>query len=589
MKWRRGVSQGDDDKRLLDTVGTLVTGHRLRLVVVAAASFAGGLLEAASLYLLAQIALALTRRRDLIDLPVVESVSVGRVIMLTAVLIVVRVGFSVIVVREQARLFTDVLTEIRARTVSRYFEASWAAQALDRDGRLQELVGSFATQAAVQMSALTNLLSSGFSAVALLTMAMLANAMASLIVGVAGAVLLLAMRPLRLVVKRRSRESSRAAMAYGTAVSEAASMAQEVHVFGVGATLTRILERLSERSRRAIVRTQRLAGILPTIYQTVALLVVVGAVGAIYTFGVTRFAALGAVVLIGMRVLSYGQILQSSYQSLHIGAPYLEALIEAQDSYASAAVASGTRRLERINDMMFDNVYFSYDGNHAALDNVSFLVQRGEIVGIVGPSGSGKSTLVQLLLRLREPVRGHVFVNGLEASKYDLRDWSRLVAFVPQDTHLYSGSIADNVRFFREHLSDDEVEAACRFAQLHNDIASWPDGYATEVGERGRRLSGGQRQRLTIARAVVGNPDVVILDEPTSNLDVKSEVLIRDALFALSKRALVFVVAHRLSTLDACSRIMVIQNGVLCGFDEPRLLAASNPFYSEAVRLSGLR
>jgi ABC-type multidrug transport system fused ATPase/permease subunit len=210
-------------------------------------------------------------------------------------------------------------------------------------------------------------------------------------------------------------------------------------------------------------------------------------------------------------------------------------------------------------------------------------------VGIIGPSGAGKSTLVQLLLRLRAPTGGRVLVNGADAVAFSLDDWYRRVTFVPQDSRLFAGTIADNIRFFRTDVDDDAIEAAARLAHLHGDIEGFPDRYATPVGERGGQLSGGQRQRLCIARALVGNPDVMVLDEPTSALDVKSEFLVRQTISGLAPHTSVFVIAHRLSTLSMCDRIMVILNGELQGFDDPASLEANNPFYSEALRLSGVR
>lgn len=578
------------DVSLSDTIGVLARGHRFRIGVLVVASFAGGMVEAASLYLLAQIAFAVTQGRASVDLPsAVGSVSLWNVIIATALLVMVRFLFMVVVVWEQARLYTDVMTEVRDGTVDHFLGASWAAQSGDRDGRLQELLGSFATQAAQQMSALTNLLSASCSATALLVTAMVANALATVVVGAAGVALVLVMRPLRAAAKRRSRRAAHAGLSYGTAVSEVASMAQEIHVFGVERPVSRLLAKLSDDSRRKTQRTQQLSGMIPALYQAAALLVVVAAVAGVYSLGAAHLASLGAVVLIGVRVLSYGNTLQGAYQTLYVNAPYVEAVLEAQSSYALAGVEFGQSRLGPINDVMFDEVSFSYDGRTQALTDVSFLASRGEIIGIVGPSGSGKSTLVQLLLRLRHPTQGSIYVNGCDAQAFTADDWTKRVAFVPQDAHLFRGTVSENVRFYRDQVSREAIEAACRFAHVHAEIMSWPDGYETQVGERGRQLSGGQRQRLTIARALVGDPDVVILDEPTSNLDAGSEQGIRETMRVLSRRALVFVIAHRLSTLDICSRIMVIQQGVLCDFDSPAVLEASSGFYQEALRLSGLR
>ena len=149
--------------------------------------------------------------------------------------------------------------------------------------------------------------------------------------------------------------------------------------------------------------------------------------------------------------------------------------------------------------------------------------------------------------------------------------------------------MADNIRFFRDDVSDEAVAHAATRAHLHDDIMSWPAGYSTSVGERGGELSGGQRQRLCIARALVGDPELLVLDEPTSALDARSEALLRETIAGLGSHNTVFVIAHRLSTLTVCDRIMVVHDGTLQGFDEPAQLELSDPFYREALKLSGMR
>lgn len=214
---------------------------------------------------------------------------------------------------------------------------------------------------------------------------------------------------------------------------------------------------------------------------------------------------------------------------------------------------------------------------------------RREIIGIVGPSGGGKSTLVQLLLGLREPTTGRVLAEGRATRNFSRAEWARLVTFVPQQAHLVAGTVSENIRFLRDDVSEANIEQAARLAQLHGDIANFPSGYDEQVGEGGSRLSGGQQQRLIIARALVEHPDVLILDEPTSSLDVKSEVFIRQTLSDLSEHMTVIVIAHRISTLDICDKIMVLQDGEMRGFAPPTELEQTNAFYRESLVLSGLR
>jgi ABC-type multidrug transport system fused ATPase/permease subunit len=249
----------------------------------------------------------------------------------------------------------------------------------------------------------------------------------------------------------------------------------------------------------------------------------------------------------------------------------------------------GGRHVDRVGRIDAERVSFSYLEGQPVLRDVSFTVRQGEIIGVVGPSGGGKSTLVQLLLGLRDPDSGSIAADGIPINQFSKAEWARKVTFVPQNAHLISGSIADNIRFLRSGVSDADIERAAKAAHLHDDITRFPESYKRSVGESGGHLSGGQQQRLCIARALVESPDLLILDEPTSALDVRSEHLIRTTLLGLKDRMTVVIIAHRLSTLDICDRIMVIQDGSLKGFDSPEALESSNDFYREALVLSGMR
>ena len=178
--------------------------------------------------------------------------------------------------------------------------------------------------------------------------------------------------------------------------------------------------------------------------------------------------------------------------------------------------------------------------------------------------------------------------NGRPISEFAKAEWARRVTFVPQSSHLIVGTIADNIRFIRD-ASRDDIVAAAQLAHIAEDIDALPGGYDRVLGQGGSQLSGGQTQRLYIARALIERPDVLILDEPTSALDLQSEHLIRQTLIALRERMTIIIIAHRLSTLDTCDRIMVIQDGELKGFDTPFNLAQTNEFYHQALVLSGLK
>jgi ATP-binding cassette, subfamily B, bacterial len=217
--------------------------------------------------------------------------------------------------------------------------------------------------------------------------------------------------------------------------------------------------------------------------------------------------------------------------------------------------------LEAVQRLDLEDVGFSYDGELQALDGVSGTLHIGEVVGIVGPSGSGKSTLSQLLLRLRQPTRGRIVVDGVSASEFTLASWYRCVSLVPQDPLLFHASVADNIAFLDKSIKREDIVVAAQEAGIHEVIESLDQGYDTLIGPAFRDLSGGQIQRIGIARALVRKPKILVLDEPTSALDVHSEGVIQSSLEALRGRVLVVVIAHRLSTLSICDRIMVLRQG----------------------------
>jgi ABC-type multidrug transport system fused ATPase/permease subunit len=278
-------------------------------------------------------------------------------------------------------------------------------------------------------------------------------------------------------------------------------------------------------------------------------------------------------------------VVQGAYQGLNQSMPFIERTLTAETRYADSEPEYGEEELEEIDSLSFANVRFSYRPEETVLDDISFDVQGRESIGIVGPSGAGKSTIVQLLLRLREPGSGSFLVNGVAASEYSAESWHRRVAYVPQEPRLLHASVRDNIRYFRD-LDDETIERAAALAQIHDDVVGWSDGYDTIIGPRADAVSGGQKQRVCLARALAAEPSVLVLDEPTSALDPQSEALIGTSLSTLRHELTLFIVAHRMSTLDICDRVMVIVDGKLVAFDTKELLEAENPYYRSASAIA---
>ncbi|MFI9543723.1 ABC transporter ATP-binding protein/permease [Streptomyces sp. NPDC052016] len=235
-------------------------------------------------------------------------------------------------------------------------------------------------------------------------------------------------------------------------------------------------------------------------------------------------------------------------------------------------------------EVRFDNVRFAYDGTPSpALDGVSFTAQAGRTTAIVGPSGAGKSTLLALLLRHQDPQRGTITLDGRPTTEYALDSLRQGIAVVSQETYLFHASIADNLRLARPGATDDDLTRAARVAGVHDEIAALPDGYATVLGERGATLSGGQRQRLALARALLADAPVLVLDEATSAVDERREAdILRELMNAASGRT-VLVVAHRLAAVRHADRIVVLDEGRVDAVGEHAGLVEAGGVYARLV------
>ena len=317
--------------------------------------------------------------------------------------------------------------------------------------------------------------------------------------------------------------------------------------------------------------------------QTAALKVQVD--GAIYNLlvGIVTAAGLAAVLYVGVGhvesgALSLGYLLVVNFYVTQLYGPLRsvgQSLLDIQMSL------TGIERYHAVMDekpdvpespnaiplvrakgrIAFHNVAFQYVKDHSALNDVSFQLNAGDRLGIVGPTGSGKSTLSNLLVRLFDPTKGTITLDGVDMRDYKVADLRNQFAVVHQETVLFSTTVAENIRFARPEASLDDVMKAAKEARAHDFITGLPDGYNTLVGERGMKLSGGERQRISLARAFLKDAPILLLDEPTSSLDVRTEAGILETIQQLMQGKTTIMIAHRASTLRDCNLILVLESG----------------------------
>ncbi|HEV3440498.1 MAG TPA: ABC transporter ATP-binding protein, partial [Gemmata sp.] len=236
-----------------------------------------------------------------------------------------------------------------------------------------------------------------------------------------------------------------------------------------------------------------------------------------------------------------------------------------------------------VQEIRFEGVEFEYREGRPVLLEFNAVVPGGSVVALVGRSGAGKTTVTDLVARFHDPTRGRILVNGVDVRNFRLRTYRDLLALVQQDVFLFDGSVRDNIAYGRPGATDAEIEDAARRANAHEFVAKLAEGYATVVGERGVRLSGGQQQRLAIARAILASPQILILDEATSNLDTESEQLIQASMAALLAGRTTFVIAHRLSTVRRADLILLMDDGRVVERGGHEELMSARGAYSEMV------
>jgi ATP-binding cassette subfamily B protein len=571
-----------------ERVRVLIGDRRGTVLALAICSMLTAFTESGILILLAQIAATAAKGGSHVRsaTPLVHvHAATGTLFLIAFALTIARVGMQVPLSFLPARIAADVQARMRVEVFGAYSRASWEVQSKDREGHLQETMTSQVLQATTGALQATTLVIASFQFVVLMGFAVALNAVAAGIILVAAVILFGALRPLNVLGQRRAKELSLAQLEYAGGISETSRLAEETQVFGVGREQRAQVGGLIANSRRLFHSAQVIGRLSPAVYQSAIYLMLVAGLYALYSQGAAHFASLGAVVLLIIRAGTFGQQVQGAYQGLRQSLPFIERLQDAKRRYADSAPAEGTVALPAVQSIAFEGVSFAYRSGRPILKDISFRIDAGEAVGIIGPSGAGKSTLIQILLQLRSPDVGRYLVNGTPVERFLRDDWHRRVAYVPQQPRLLHASVAANIRYFRQ-LDDEAVERAGRLARIHEEIVSWPDGYDTIVGPRMDAVSGGQQQRICLARALAARPEVLVLDEPTSALDPHSETLIQDSLAGLRQELTLFIIAHRISTLDICDRVMVIIDGSLEAFDTIDLLRRTNSYYRSASTLA---
>jgi len=551
-------------QRRLEHIALPMTGS---LALIGVLAVLVGTIEAAILVIVASVATSLAELGDttLLSPLGLDGVSPKGLIAIGVGLIGCYAVVEALSASTAARLISRTTLAVRERVLDSHAAAAWVDKEQLEGTALVQLAtmnAMLSSNMALQMASFTT---SILNFAALIAAALIIDPIAAMLVVIGVGGLIAISLPLTAVARTQQRASALVNRDFVAAVQEHSALSREVEVFDVHEESLRPIEALSRRHSTLLFRSTLLTKLNTTVYKASALLLILVLLFVAVAVGTNDVAAFAGVASVLLRSVSYGQGAQRSWHTLGENTAWLDQLeddlerLEREPPVLDLVDRSTATPTKPIS-IEFEQVSFAYTPAAPVLTHASASIDAGAFVGLIGPSGSGKSTLADLLLGLRAPQSGTITArsNGISLTQ---AAWRASVAFVRQEPLLIAGSIIDNVRFYRPWITDDAVRDALRAAHILEEALVWPEGLETDPGTLGHRLSGGQKQRIAIARAIAGNPRLLILDEPTSALDPRSEQRVTETIDELRGTTTIVVIAHRLSTIERADLVLRIEDG----------------------------
>lgn len=550
-----------DARRLL----RLLTGHRRYASIQVAVAFTEGFLEAAILTMFARLALVtVSGGSGLVYVPGIGQTSFPYAFVTLASLVVVRFAAALSGTWAANRLQFGLIRELREHAVQSYTEASWTAQDNMDHGALQQHIVALPNGISSGLSGLILYMSQIFVMIAMLSYALLTDALLTCTLILIIGSLTFIFKPLRLWIRKRAARALQEQRRLSAMTAELSDVKFEIQAFGVAEKIGEPIREVIKQEASLQESASRIRGSIVPAFTSILYLAVTFGIFVLTKTSSDQFEKTGPILLVVLRSLSYGAAIQQAASGIATIMPSIQSVENASKDLKSSRRSWGRHPFQTCESLALDSVSYRYPGSHDyALKEISLEFSVGGKVGIVGPSGGGKSTLIRLALGVIDPTSGQVRLNGRSINHFARSDLSRRIAVVPQAASMLQGTIAHNLTFFREGISVGDMWAALRVADLEDEIRDLPEGLETVIGAGHVQLSGGQRQRLAIARAFSGKPELVVMDEPTSAVDLLSEASISDAVDNLPPGVTVLIVSHRMRILEGCDQLVVVENGRL--------------------------
>ncbi len=542
------------DRRLLD----LAHSHRLSLVASVALGWLGGVVTVVQAWLLAHIIAE-------VFLKGANRTAVAPILGWLLAAITVRAALSWAADSAAAHAAAGVKHELRSRVFARLLDRGPVAAEGERTGELVTLLtGGIEALDAYVAQYLPQLALAAVMPATVAAVVLSRDLLSGIVFILTAPLIPIFMFLIGRMAELRSRRQFLDMARLGAFFLDVIQGLTTLKILGRSREQIAAIGRVSEAFRSssmAVLRIAFLSALVLELVATLSVAVVAVEIGLRLLGGRLEFEAAFFVLLLAPEFYLPMRRLGAAFHAGLAGATAAARLGEILEGEQRSIPATAGRRMPARPSFALDGVSFAYPGGRSALHDVSLTIDPGEIVALVGPSGSGKTTLARLLLRFVAPDSGRLTADGIDAAEIDLEAWRRAVAWVPQHPHLFADTAEGNILLARPEASADEFTTAVKLASAEAFLSEMPDGAATQVGERGAKLSGGQARRLALARAFLADAPVLILDEPTEDLDPRLQTELDETLATLLERRSVLIIAHRLPTVMAADRIVVLDDG----------------------------
>lgn len=486
-----------------------------------------------------------------------------------------------------AWLNAQISHRLRSDTFRQWMSVSVSYLDKQESGRLLNIMASETWQTSRALETLVNLMICICTIAVFAVLLFFISWQLTLLVGVAAFLISCIVRWVTRQIEGIGQQAVQSNAALSIRMCEGLSGMKTIRAFGHEAYEQQQFDQASDRVRHIFTRLAIFSGSVNPLYETLSALLVIGILIIALTHNQSTLPSLLTFLFILYRLQPQFQLLDHYRVTLLSLASSVQEVMSFLDRTDKPYLSLGHLPFHGLQQgIEFRSVSFQYDqGDRLALQDVSIRLPRGQMTALVGTSGAGKSTLVSLICRFYDPSSGEIYIDGLPLKQLNLQDWRNCIAIVSQDVHVFSATIRENIAYGNLEATEADIIAAAKKANAHEFIGQLPQGYDTPIGDRGVRLSGGQRQRIALARAIIRDPEILILDEATNALDTLSEHLIQTALDAFSRNRTVIVIAHRLSTIERADQILVLEDGNVVEQGNLDTLLLQNGLFAQLYQL----